>query len=104
MSSLLEVVYEDVVENNVTRLLMIVIAEAGKIVNVQCSEDIRLWKASDLDATAFGSVLRIQGSVTVSINLDDLKIGGVILLKVLLRLVKYGKKYDIDFNFDSNEH
>lgn len=103
MSSLLEIVFENVVESNVTRILMLLIARAEKIVNVQCSEDISLIVASDLDPTALDSVLSFQGSVTVLINLDDVKVGGIILPKVLLRLVKYGEQYDIDFNFDPND-
>ena len=103
MSSLFEVVFENVVKSNVIRLLLLLIAGAGRIVNAQCSEDIRLIVAGELDAKALDSVLNFQGDVTLSINLGDLKVGGVILPKVLLRLVKYGEQYDIDFNFDSNE-
>lgn len=103
MPSLLEVVFENVVENNVTRFLMLLIAGAEKIVNVQCSEDIRLIVASDIDATALDSVLSFQGSVTVLINLDDVKVGSIIVPKLLLRLVKYGEQYDIDLNFDPND-
>ncbi len=103
MSSLLEVVFENIVRSNVIRLLLLLIAGSDRIINVQCSEDIRLIVGGELDAKALDSVLNFQGNVTVLINLSDLKVGGITLPKVLLRLVKYGEQYDIDFNFDSNE-
>jgi hypothetical protein len=59
--------------------------------------------ADELDVKALDSILSFHGDVTVIINLDDMKVGGLILPKVLLRLVKYGERYNIDFNFDSNE-
>lgn len=103
MSSLFEVVFENIAKSNVIRLLLLLIAGAGKIINAQCSEDIRLIVSGELDVKALDSVLNFQGGVAVLINLDYLKVGGVILPKVLLRLVKYGEQYDIDFNFDSND-
>ena len=103
MSSLFEVVFENVVKSNVIRLLMLLIAGAGRITNIQCSENIRLIIEGDLDVKALDSVLSFHGDVTVLINLVDMKIGGVTLPKVLLRWVKYGDLYDIDFNFDSND-
>lgn len=103
MSSFFEVVFENVFKRNVGRLLLLLIAGAGRIVNVQCSEDIRLIDSGELDASALNSLLNFQGDVTLSINLSDLKFGGVIIPNALLRLVKYGELYDIDFNFDPDE-
>lgn len=103
MSSLFEVVFENIVKSNVIRLLTILIEGAGRIDNAQCSEDIKLIAEGKLDITRLISVLNFQGDVTLLINLDDLKIGGVILPRVLLRLVKYGEQYDVDFNFDVND-
>ncbi|GFO76319.1 hypothetical protein BPLS_P4024 [Bathymodiolus platifrons methanotrophic gill symbiont] len=103
MSDLFEVVFENIVKNNVIQLLMLLISKAGRIINVQCSEDIRLIVEGSLDAKALDSVLNFNGSVTVFINVTDMTFGSIILPNVLLRLVKYDEKYDIDFNFDSNE-
>lgn len=103
MSSLLEVVFENVIQRNVGRLLLLLIAGAGRIVNAQCSEDIVLIVSGKLDANALNSVLNFQGDVALSVSLSNLKFGGVIFPKVLVRLVKYGEQYDIDFNFDPDE-
>jgi hypothetical protein len=103
MSNLLEVVFENVCTRNVGQLLLSLIAGAGRIVNAQCSEDIRLIVSGELDANALNFVLKFQGDVNLSINIGDLEFGGVILPNVLLRLVKYGEQYDIDLNFDPYE-
>ena len=103
MSNLFEVVFENVVKSNAIRLLMLLTAGAGRIINAQCSEDVRLIIAGELDANALDSILNFHGDVTVLIRLNEMKVGDIILPNVLLRLVKYGELYDIDFNFDSNE-
>jgi hypothetical protein len=103
MSSLFEVVFENIVKNRVIRLFMFLIAESDRIICAQCSEDVRLIVAGEIDTKALDSILNYNGDVTVLVNLDDMKVGNLILSKVLLRLVKYGERYDIDFNFDSNE-
>ncbi|MEJ2754313.1 MAG: hypothetical protein P8104_00355, partial [Gammaproteobacteria bacterium] len=61
MSSLFEVVFENVFKRNVVRLMLLLIAGAGRIVNAQCSEEIRLIVSGELDANALNSVLNFQG-------------------------------------------
>lgn len=103
MSSLLEVVFENVHKNNVIRLLMLQIAASSKVINVQCSEDIELMNGDELDVNALSYLLSFDGDVSALINLNDMKINGITMPNVLLRLVKYSEQYDIDFNFDSDE-
>ena len=103
MSGLLEVVFENVLKSKVIQLLMMLITASGRIINVQCSEDIELMNEGELDVDSLSSLLSFDGDVSVLFNLNDMKIGSIILPNVLLRLVKYGVRYDIDFSFESEE-
>lgn len=103
MSSSLEVVFENVLKSKVIQLLMLLITSSERIIRVQCSEDISLMNERGLDVDSFRSLLGFDGDVSVLLNLNDMKIGSVILPNVLLRLVKYSECYDIDFNFDLEE-
>lgn len=102
MSSLLEVVFENVLKTKVTQLLMLLVA-TSRIVNVQCTEDIELMNEGKLDVNSLSSLLSFDGDVSALVSLNDMNIGSITLPSVLLRLVKYGDHYDIDFNFDSEE-
>lgn len=103
MSNVIEVVFENVLKIKVIKLLMFLKETSGRLVNVQCSEDIELMKQGDIDVFVLDSLLNFEGNVSVLLNLSDMKIGDIILPNILLRLVKYGGYYDIDFNFDSED-
>ena len=103
MSKLLEIMFENVFEDNVIPLLLMLIGKPRNIIKVQCSEETNLVIDGRLDVYALNFVLKNNGDVTVIISLYSIEFGDVLLPKALLRLVKYGKKYDIDFTFDSNE-
>lgn len=103
MINVFEVVFEGVLKARVINLLRSLVICAKGIINAQCSEDIDLMHHNKLNDKALNSVLNFEGDVSVLINLHDLKADGLILPKVLLRLVKYGDQYDLDFNFNPDE-
>lgn len=103
MSSLLEVVFEGVLKTKVIQLLMLLVTASRRIIDVQCSEDIELMNDGELNLDSLSCLLSFNGDVSALISLDDMSIGSITLPNVLLRLVKYGEHYDIDFNFDSGE-
>ena len=103
MLSLLEVVFENVLKTKVIQLFVLLVMASRRVVNVQCREDIELMNEGELDVDSLSSLLNFDGDVSVLVSLNDMNIGGVTLPNVLLRLVKYGDCYDIDFNFDTEE-
>lgn len=103
MTNLFEVVFENLVKSSAIRLLLLLISCAERVINVQCSDDIKLPDFGDFDRKTLESVLSFEGDISVFINLDGMSFGSLVLPKVLLRLVKYNDKFDIDFNFDVNE-
>lgn len=100
---MLEVVFENVLKTKVIQLFVLLVMASRRVVNVQCREDIELMNEGELDVDSLSSLLNFDGDVSVLVSLNDMNIGGVTLPNVLLRLVKYGDCYDIDFNFDTEE-
>jgi hypothetical protein len=103
MKNLFEVVFEGVNKNYVVRILNRLISSAKHIIDVDCSEDIVMIRNGIIDMEALQSVLNFNGSVSIFIKLQSVEAGNVILPFVLLRLVKYGDQFDVDFNFNSDE-
>lgn len=103
MSSLFEVVFENVEKSNISQLLMTLVTSAKQIVSTQCSEDIAIIEGGRLSSKILDSALNFEGNLIVLFNLQELKIRGIVLPKVLLRIVKYADQYDIDFSFDESE-
>ncbi|MCL1126249.1 hypothetical protein [Shewanella surugensis] len=103
MSSLLEVVFENVLKTKVIQLLMLLVSTSRRIINIQCSENIELMNEDKLDMNLLSNLLNFDGDISALISLNGMNIGSITLPNVLLRLVKYGDHYDIDFNFDSKE-
>lgn len=100
MRNLLEVVFEGVLKSSVIQLLMLLVNSSKCIINTQCSENIDLQFKDKLSEDALDKVLSFESDVSVLINLQNLTTENIELPKVLLRLVKYGEQYDIDFNFE----
>jgi hypothetical protein len=103
MSNLFEVVFENVAKNDVSQLLMTLITSSKRIISAQCSEDFVLMDGDKLNTNILDLVLNFDGDISALINFQDMKVGRVILPKILLRLVKYTDQYDIDFSFDESE-
>lgn len=103
MTNLIEVIFENIAKSSVMQLLALLILSAKNVTEVQCSEDIELSVNGNISDEDFNLLFDFEGDITALINLQSMKIGDIILPNVLLRLVKYGDLYDIDFNFDSNE-
>lgn len=101
MANLFEVVFENVAKNNVMELLSHLTPEPRSIVNYQCSEKNQLINTSEYTETLC-YFLNFYGDASMLIHLDHIKIDAVILPEILLRLVKYGEQYDVDYNFDLN--
>lgn len=102
MTELLEVVLESISRPKVYHLLMALLGNAGKIVDVQCSETLQLSE-SGISEGDIHSFINISNDACLLIKLSDLKVAGNVIPAVLLRLIKYGDKFDIDFNFDESD-
>ena len=102
-TNLIEVVFENVAKSCVMQLLDLLILSAKKVIGVQCSEEIELLTNGNISDEAFNRLLGSDGDISFLINIQAMNVGDIALPSVLLRLVRYGDLYDIDFNFDSNE-
>ncbi len=102
MTNLIEVVFENVAENHVTKLLSLLVPSSEKVSEFECSEDIIVLESNKIFDKGVEEFLNFDGDVTALIIIENLTLGSLTLPKVQLRLLKYDNHYDIDFNFDSN--
>ena len=103
MADLLEVVLENILRSKVCQLLMLLLGQAGQITEIQCSEAIKFSSETNISKDEIESFLNLPDNASLIIKLSSLNIAGCIIPSVLLRLVKYGDQYDIDFNFDESD-
>lgn len=103
MADLLEIVLENILRSKVCQLLMLLLGQAGQIVEIQCSEAIKISSESNISEDEIESFLNLMDDASLIIKLSSLNIAGCSIPSVLLRLVKYGDQYDIDFNFDESD-
>lgn len=103
MAEILEVVLEGVLRSKVNQILMILLSNAGTIVDVQCSEDIQLSDEERISEQEIEAFLNLSDDACLSIKLSTLKIDGIAIPSVLLRLLKYNDQFDIDFNFNESD-
>lgn len=100
MSETLEVVFEDVCQQAATELLWHLVSRADKVTDAEISKNgfetrSHLIGKEELN-TAFGDA----EDATALFQVSGLRLGDVKLSLSLIRLVKYGQKYDVDFSFD----
>jgi hypothetical protein len=100
MSELLEVVFEGVLKENVIPLYLSLIGNPDTIVGVQCSEQIPGLLDNEIDENDLEAALGFPRDFVMLVKLNYIDLNGLSLPKVLLRIVKYGEMYDIDFNFE----
>ena len=103
MTDLLEVVLENVSCSNVCQLFLVLLGHAGQIIKVQSNEPIEISSEADISQDEIESFINLTNDASLIIKLRDLNLAGIIIPSVLLRLVKYGDQYDIDFNFDESD-
>ncbi|WP_194868956.1 hypothetical protein [Pseudoalteromonas sp. PPB1] len=103
MAELLEIVIENVMRSHVCQLLTSLLKQAGKVLEVRCSEAIQLSSATDISTDDIASFISLSEDATLYIKLESLCIDGTNIPSVLLRLVKYNSHFDIDFNFDEDD-
>ena len=90
MADLLEVVLENIPRSKICQLLMLLLGQAGQIIEIQCSEAIKFSSETNLSEGEVESFLNLPDDASLMIKLSSLNIAGFIIPSVLLRLVKYG--------------
>ena len=100
---MLEVVFEGILRSKVYMLLMKLLSNSGKIIEVHCSEKIKVFDNNSISEQKIGSFLNLPDSASLLIKLSYIEIDSIVISSVLLRLVKYGDQFDIDFNFDERD-
>ena len=100
MMKIFEVVFEDVVRTYVTQLCNKLVTDAERMTGIECTENIPLAMNGRLNLKAMENFLSFNGNASALIKLQSVRIEDVILPSVLLRVVKYGNQFDVDFNFD----
>jgi len=102
MPELLEIVFEGIHRSKVYQVLQELLERAGGIIEVQCSEAIEISEKSGLTEREFGDFVSLSVDASLLINIGELQINKMRIPRVLMRVVKYGDKFDIDFNFEEN--
>lgn len=102
MGHLIETVFEDIDLVQVGALFRLLISDAEPMVHVRSdiSGDI---PASGFDAGELEEELSKGDNVCILINANSLRIASGVVENVLIRVMKYGQHYDVDFNFDIDE-
>lgn len=103
MKNLHEVVFEGVNKSDVSQILNRLVVDAEHIIDVDCTENIALISDGKIDTTSLELILSLNEPLTIFIKLKELKFDDFTLPLVLLRLVKYDGKIDVDFSFDTNK-
>jgi hypothetical protein len=103
MKDLFEVVFEGVNKTCVIQLLIHLISGARCVSDVTCTEELEWIGDGHINRKALEAAINFNVDICVLIKLEDMMIDNVVLPLVLLRLVKYGDKFDVDFSFDANK-
>lgn len=103
MSDLLEVVLEDVLHSDVCQLFMSFLEQADQITEIQCSEPFKFSSGNSLLYDQVRIFIDLPDDASLIVKFSSLNIASYMIPSVLLRLVKYGEKYDIDFSFDESD-
>lgn len=103
MADLLEIVLEDISRSKVCPLLLILLGHAEHITEIRCSEEIKLSSDTNISEEEIKYFLSLMGDASLIIKLSSLNMADCKIPSVLLRLLKYGDRYDIDFNFDESD-
>lgn len=103
MSELLEVVLEDILSSEVCKLFNSLMEKSGEIIKIQCSEPLNFSSNHSILEDEIRSFINLSDDASLIIRLSSLNIAGYTIPQVLLRLLKYDGKYDIDFTFDESD-
>ncbi len=102
MSELFEIVLENIPKLKVCSVYLNLLKEAGEIEELQCSERLCSASPKNISKRLVKSFLDLPCDATLTVKLNYLTMNEYDIPSVLLRLVKYGDKFDIDFNFDES--
>ena len=100
MAEFVEVVFEKAAEKRIFQLLTLLINNSGQVMDWECSENIILFEEGRLSEAALNKIFDFGGDIGLSINVHSMRLDRVILPEVMIRLVKYGNEYDVEFSFD----
>ncbi len=103
MEELIEVVLEDVPYGDLSSVVMYLVKDYKNVVDVQCSEHL----STPLNCQNIEGVVvdftKIEEGAALILRLNSLDVAGEMVPSVLLRVVKYEEKYDVDFNFRESD-
>ncbi|QPB85673.1 hypothetical protein CWC22_021940 [Pseudoalteromonas rubra] len=101
MSDLIEIVIEDIKRSQVLDVLTKLTEGAGGAQKIWSSdEDFALDSSIGASIQDLSNFIDQADDAVLYFSFESLTLGEVRLQQVLLRLVKYSEKFDIDFSFD----
>lgn len=103
MAELSEVAFENILRSKMYKVLLALLNNAGHIIEIRCSENIQFSGGGELTEQEIESFLDLSDDASIIIKLSDLQIGDNLVPAVLLRVMKYGNQFDIDFNFSEQD-
>jgi hypothetical protein len=99
MSDALEIAFEDVDDKSAPHLVMHLIS-LGRELEVSVSRGGSEATEGPIAAEQLAELLDLEDDMVAMFRVRDLRIGRVDLPLALVRLVKYGRKCDVDFSFE----
>jgi len=103
MSDILEIVLENIPHQNVFRVLRLLLEQSGKILEVECSEKIKINIDNGVSKMDIENFMHLSEDACLFLKLDYIHLAKFKIPLVLIRLVKYGGLFDIDFNFEESD-
>ncbi len=100
MQELIEVVLENISPEKIHPIIKDLLKKNENIIEIQCSEELDFLEKGKISGSDIMSFINLPDDACLYVKIRELKIDNVNIACVLLRLVKYGKQFDIDFNFD----
>ena len=103
MDSIIEVVFENIEKNSVKKILNFFIDRSFAIISVSCSEQLDISENNIFISSGLNCFLELNTDASVFIEVKTMILKEIVFPKVLIRIVKYENKYDIDFSFNCSE-
>jgi hypothetical protein len=95
-----EVVFEDVGAPSAIQLVMALVSMAKAVLNVDSTYDLHELGVEHINLTTLQPILSLNGDGCIFLKLFNVQADCVVLPVILLRCLKYGSKFDVDFSFD----
>lgn len=100
MRDTFEVVFEDIGLKNAVDLALHLAAQAEQVSCIELSQESRGFEAGSIGSIELAEMLGAEDDVSVGFKVGGLHAGDAIIANALIRVLKYGRQFDVDLSFD----